>query len=103
MNNVQLIGRIANDLVLKESAKGAKYCSFLLAVKRARATQNLEQNTDFINCVCFGKTAEVLCGYKEKGKMLGVVGELNINEVKSENGKKYFTEIVVSEIDLISK
>lgn len=101
MNNVQLIGRISTDLVLKEGQKGAKYCPFTIAVKRARATQNLEQDTDFIPCIAFGKTAEVLCGYKKKGNMVGVVGELNINEIKNENGKKYYTEVTVREIDFI--
>ena len=104
MNSIQLIGRIASDLELKAKQtkdKEVKWANFTLAVKRTRATQNLEQDTDFIECMCFGKLAEIVTGYKKKGNMLGVMGELHIDKYKDENGTRYFTKVMVSEIDLI--
>ena len=105
MNSIQLIGRIASDLELKvkqgKEGKEVKWVSFTLAVKRSRATQNLEQDTDFIECMCFGKLAEIVTGYKKKGNMLGVMGELHIDKYKDDNGTRYFTKVMASEIDLI--
>lgn len=107
MNSIQLIGRIASELELKskvgKEGKEVKWCAFTLAVKRTRATQNLEQDTDFIDCICFGRLAEIVCGYKKKGNMLGVIGELNIDRFKDEKGVRFFTKVVVAELDLILK
>lgn len=106
MNSIQLVGRITNDLELKskEGPNGqVKWLNFTLAVKRTRATQNLEQDTDFIDCMCFGKLAEIVSGYKKKGNMLGVMGELHIDKYKDEKGTRFYTKVMVNEIDLIKR
>ena len=102
MNTIQLIGRLTKDIELRENQSGNKYCFLTLAVRRNRVSKPEEQNTDFIDCVCFGKTAELVARNKKKGEMLGVVGTLNIDNVRKENGDyRTFTTIVVNTIDLI--
>lgn len=102
MNTIQLIGRLTKDIELRENQSGNKYCFLTLAVRRNRVAKPEEQNTDFIDCVCFGKTAELVAKVKKKGEMLGVVGTLNIDNVRKENGDyRTFTTIVVNTIDLI--
>lgn len=102
MNTIQLIGRLTKDIELRENQSGNKYCFLTLVVRRNRVAKPEEQNTDFIDCVCFGKTAELVAKVKKKGEMLGVVGTLNIDNVRKENGDyRTFTTIVVNTIDLI--
>ena len=102
MNHIQLVGRITKDVELKENQKGNKYCCLTLAVRRNRVAKPEEQNTDFIDCMCFGKTAELVAKHKKKGEMLGVVGTLNIDNVKKEDGsQRTYATVVVNTIDLI--
>ena len=52
--------------------------------------------------MCFGKTAELVAKHKKKGEMLGVVGTLNIDTVKKEDGsQRTYATVVVNTIDLI--
>ena len=102
MNHIQLVGRVVKDIELRENQSGNKYCYLTLAVIRNRVAKPEEQNTDFIDCVCFGKTAELVAKHKKKGDLLGVVGTLNIDNVRKENGDyRTFTTVVVNTIDLI--
>lgn len=102
MNHIQLVGRVVKDIELKQNQSGNKYCYLTLAVRRNRVTRPEEQNTDFIDCMCFGKTAELVAKVKKKGDLLGVVGTLNIDNVRKENGDyRTFTTVVVSTVDLI--
>lgn len=67
--------------------------NFTLAVDRAFD----RDKSDFINCVAWGKTAELVVQYMKKGRQLGVVGELNIDEYEG----KYYTKVNVDRITFI--
>ena len=59
INRVILIGRLTKKAELKSTPNGKSVCNFTLAVQRDK------DNTDFINCTSWGKTAEVLAQYTE--------------------------------------
>ena len=55
MNKVILIGRLTKDPELRYAAgSGTAVCRFTVAINR----QFKKDETDFINCVAFGKTGE---------------------------------------------
>ena len=56
MNLVILTGRLTRDPELKFGQSGKAYSRFSLAVNRA----GKKDEADFINCVAFGKTAEIV-------------------------------------------
>ena len=104
MNNVSLIGRICNDLDLEEYGKGKNkgtVLRFTLAVPRV--TNKEEENTDFITCVAFNKSAELIDEYYEKGDMLGIEGKIRTGSYEDkETGKKiYTTDVIVSQLSFI--
>ena len=72
MNLVVLTGRLTKDPELKYGASGTAYCRFTIAVGRAFQ----KDQTDFINCVAFGKTGELVGEYLRKGRMAGVQGRI---------------------------
>lgn len=90
MNCIQLVGRLTRDPELKKSNSGKAYIRFSLAVDRPFS----KDEVDFINCVGFGKTAELIGEYTRKGHKLGVVGALQQNSYES-NGEKRTTYIVM--------
>lgn len=85
MNNVNLIGRIANDLKLIEIKDDGCVVNFSIAVNRYIKDK---QETDFINCVCFNQLAKNLYNYQSKGSLIGVVGSLKQDTYTTDKGEK---------------
>ena len=84
MNRVCLMGRIGRDLELKKTNSGVSVVSFPLAVDR----NGKEGGTDWIDVVAWRGTAEVLCNYADKGRMIGVEGRLQMRDWTDKNGNK---------------
>lgn len=95
MNIVNLIGRFTADP--KTTEKGDTIVTrFNVAINRNK------DMTDFISCVAFDKTAELIEDYFGKGDMIGLTGSLHSGSFEGKDGKKvYFTEVNVSKIYFI--
>lgn len=83
MNNVQLIGRIACPIEVKES-NGVKRLHFSLAVHR----EGTEDKTDFIPCTAWRQSAEFIGKYFKKGDFIGITGSIKVNNYETEEGEK---------------
>ena len=61
--------------------------------------QTGEREADFINFVAFGKTAEIIAQYHQKGSLIGLTGRMQSRSYQNSNNQKVFvTELVVNEI-----
>jgi len=97
MNKFIGIGNVTNNIDLKNTNNGKSVCNFALAIRRD------ENTTDFINCVAYGKTSEVLSKYATKGTKIAVEGRLQVRNYKDKENKTiYVTEVIVFEITLLS-
>lgn len=99
MNKVILMGRLTRDPEVRYSqgTNPTAVCRYSLAVNRSYKRDG-EPDTDFINCVTFGKNAEFVGKYLKKGTMIAVVGELRTGSYTDREGNKRFTtDVVVSE------
>ena len=102
INNVTIIGRTTKDIELRATSSGTNNASFTLAVERNFKNANGEKETDFINCVAWRKTAEILAQYAPKGSMIGVRGRIQTRNYENNQGVRvYVTEIVADEVQLI--
>ena len=99
MNKVILIGRLTKDPELNFAAgTGTAVCRFGLAVTRPFK----KDETDFINCIAFGKTAETIAQYLTKGRQLAVTGSIRTGSYDAKDGtKRYTTDIVVDSFEFI--
>ncbi|MDU5107149.1 single-stranded DNA-binding protein [Clostridium sp.] len=99
MNKVILIGRITKDPELNYAAgTGTAICRFTLAVTRPFK----KDETDFINCIAFGKTGETIAQYLTKGRQLAVTGSIRTGSYDAKDGtKRYTTDIVVDSFEFI--
>ena len=78
------MGRIGRELELKKTNSGVSVVSFPLAVDR----NGKDARTDWIDVVAWRGTAEVLCSYADKGRMIVVEGRLQMRDWTDKNGNK---------------
>ena len=86
MNKVIMMGRICNDLELKTTPNGIATCSFRIAVDRNYQKKGEEKATDFFNVVAWRGTAEFICRYFSKGRMILIEGEMQTRKYTDKNG-----------------
>ena len=104
MNTVSLIGRLTKFVDLKYTQNGATVASFTLAVNRSFKNQNGEYEADFIQCVAWNKTAELMANYTDKGTQIGVNGRIQTRNYENQQGQRvYVTEVVVENLTFVEK
>lgn len=97
MNLVVLIGRLTRDPELKFGQSGKAYSRFSIAVDNPMK----KGEADFINCVAFGKTAELIGEYMRKGSKIGVNGRLQMNRYEVNGEKKTSYDVLVEQIEFL--
>ena len=91
-NKVILMGRLTKDVEVK-----GEVARYTLAVDRKFKKEG-QPETDFINCVVFGKSAEFAEKYFHKGMKVAVTGRIQTGSYTDKDGKKvYTTDVVVEE------
>lgn len=95
MNNIVLIGRITKDPELKYTNNGKANTRFTLAVQRNK------EETDFINCVAWEKTAENIAEYFKKGSQIAVQGSIRTGSYEKDGRTVYTTDVWVYKFDFV--
>lgn len=101
MNKFIGLGRLTKDVELRYSTNGnnTAVASFTVAIDRRFQKQGEEKKADFIPCKAFGKTAEFVSKYFNKGSMIAVVGEMQTRTWDDAEGKRHYgTDIMVNEV-----
>ncbi len=77
-NRVYLIGNLVQDLELKNIGSNNKAANFVMAINRHWTGPEGQKGEEvsFIDCVSFGKKAEIMCKYLSKGRKIFVEGRL---------------------------
>lgn len=104
-NKVTLIGRTGKEVEVFTYENGNIKASVTLATSDYYTNQYGEkiEQTEWHNIVAFGKTAEIMQKYVEKGKEIAIEGKITYKSYESQDGQKRFiTEIKVDEILLLS-
>ena len=105
-NKVQLIGRLGQSPEVKHLESGKTVANFSLATneKYKNAKGELMENTEWHNLVAWGKTAEIIEKYVQKGSERAIEGKLTSRSWEDKDGnKRYTTEVVVNELLLMGK
>lgn len=99
LNRVILMGRITQELDLKQTPSGVSVLQFSVAVDRNFSKQGEERQTDFITCVAWRQQAEFISKYFGKGRMIALEGNLRTRTYDDKNGTKhYVTEVYVDSV-----
>lgn len=100
MNKFIGCGRLCKDVETRQSGE-MMIAKYTLAIDR-KQSKNEEKQTDFLSCVCFGKTAEFAEKYLRKGMKILVVGRIQTGSYTNKEGVKvYTTDIIVDEHEFV--
>ena len=106
VNKVILLGNVGKDPEIRSTTGGTLVASLSLATSERYKDKGGEwqERTEWHNLVSYARGAEILRDYVKKGAKLFVEGRITTRSWDDkETGKKaYRTEIVVSEISLLS-
>lgn len=105
VNKVILLGNVGKDPEIRTTAGGMNVASFSLATAERTKDQqgNWTDKTEWHNLVAFQRTAEIVRDYVKKGTQLFIEGKIQTRswDDKESGQKKYRTEIIVNEMNLL--
>jgi single-strand DNA-binding protein len=89
-NKVLLMGNLTRDVELKQIAGNQSVAEIGLAVNRRFKDRdgNPREETTFVDCEAWGRTAEVMSQYLSKGKPVFIEGRLKLDTWQDQSGNK---------------
>jgi len=106
LNKVLLIGNLGSDPELRATTSGTSVCTLRLATNERTkdAEGNWKDETEWHRVVAFGKTAENVHRYMEKGGRVHVEGRIRTNKWEDRDGNnRYTTEVIARSILFLTK
>ncbi|MCB9841059.1 MAG: single-stranded DNA-binding protein [Phycisphaeraceae bacterium] len=90
LNKVMLMGNLTRDIELRHTSGNTAVAQIGLAVNRRWRTPEGEQReeTTFVDCDAFGRTAEVMSQYLAKGRPVFIEGRLKLDQWEDQQGNK---------------
>lgn len=102
MNHITILGRLTKDADVRYTPNNKVVATFTLAVDRPFSGEKKE--ADFIPCVVWGKSAELIGNSCQKGHRLLVEGRLQIRNFEAKDGtKRYVAEVIVNSFEFIER
>lgn len=100
-----IAGNVTRDPEMRTTPSGSQVCSFAIAVNRSyKDSSGAQQDqVSYLDCVAWGKSAEIISQYIKKGSQLLVSGRLEQRswEDKNSGQRRSRTEIVVEDFSFI--
>ena len=96
MNKAIIVGRLTKDIELQDTKNGTLCTRFTLAVPR----KGKKEETDFLPCIAFGKTAELLGNLAKKGSRIGVEGHWQSGSYEKDGHAKYTLDCIVDSMEV---
>lgn len=102
INNVVLVGRLTRDLELRYTTSNKAAVNFTLAVNRNFKNERGELQADFIGCTAYGKQAENMARFLNKGSLIGIEGRISTRNYQGKDGKTvYITEVIADKVNFL--
>lgn len=104
MNLVILCGNLVKKGELRATKDGGNVYSFTIAVRKRFTKEEQNEEADFISCSSFGKTAENMDKYLDKGSKILIQGRLQVRKYEDKDGNtKYATNVLVDTCTFLNK
>ncbi len=102
INVTVLAGRLTRDMELRYTKGGTAVGGFSLAVNRSvKRGDKWEDEASFFDCTMFGKRAEALAKYLNKGQQVVVSGELEQQRWEQNGQNRSKVVVIVSDLQLV--
>lgn len=106
LNKVFLMGNLTRDPELRYTPSGMAVCKLGLATNRRyrdRSSEEMREETCFVDITVWGKTGENCGQYLAKGRSVLVEGRLRYNTWESEGQKRSKLEVVAENVQFLSR
>ncbi len=105
VNKVILLGNVGKDPEVKYLDNGTAYARVTLATNESYKNKAGEKvdSTEWHNLVFWRRLAEVVEKWVKKGDMLYVEGSIRSTMSEKDGQKRYFTDIVVRNMEMLGK
>lgn len=101
LNNVILVGRLVNDVEMKETESGGKVGIITIAISRTYKNSEGIYETDFVDVELWNLVATNTAEYCNKGDLLGVKGRLETYNIEIDDTKIRKTKVVADKITFL--
>lgn len=98
LNKVMIAGRLTAKPELKTTQQGTPVLSFIVATTEKYKNG---EHTEFVNCVAWQNTAEIISKYFGKGSSIYIEGSMRTRNYEVDGVKKYITEILVKNVNFV--
>lgn len=96
------MGRLTKDPEMRNAGE-SRVANFRIAVPRM-VRDGEHPEADFISCVAWNKSADLVNNYFKKGDRIGIEGKIQSRSYKNKDGVEvYATEVVCNNISFIEK
>lgn len=86
LNVVAIMGRLVADPELRTTTNGTNVCTFRIACERSYTPKGQQRQADFVDIVAWGKTAEFICKFFQKGSMIAIDGRIQTRHYQGKDG-----------------
>lgn len=102
INHVVLVGRLTRDAELRYTNSGLPICKFSLAINRRRkqGDQWIDE-ANFFDITLMGRSGEAIHQYLQKGKQVGVQGELRQDRWEQDGQRRSRVEVFAQNVQLL--
>ncbi|MFC6464241.1 single-stranded DNA-binding protein [Marinilactibacillus sp. GCM10026970] len=101
MNQVSFVGRIVRDIELRDVGEGKIVMNNVIAVQRHYKSEG-NTEADFIPVVAWGKRAELIEEYCNKGDLIGLNGKMQSRSYQnSDKETVYVVELLVNDVQFL--
>lgn len=99
LNRCTIQGNLCRDVELSQTSNGGTYLRNTIACQRNYSKEGQEKQSDFINIVAYGKSAEFIKNYFSKGSQILIEGRIQTGSYEKQDGTKaYTTDVIVEHI-----
>ena len=108
VNKVILVGNLGSDPEIRSTTGGQRVANFRMATTRQWTGQDgqKQEKTEWHSIVCWGKLADIVERYLQKGKQVYVEGRLETRswqDKENPNLTRYKTEIICEQMQMLGR
>jgi single-strand DNA-binding protein len=103
-NSVVLVGNVTRDPEVKFLQSGTAVCDLGLAInERVKRGDDYVDEPVFVDCTCFGRTAEVAGEYLSKGAPVLIAGRLKYEQWEKDGQKRSKLKVVAEKLQMLGQ
>ena len=103
LNKVKLSGNVGNDPEIRATSSGTRVGKVSLATNRSWTDRSgaKAEKTEWHRLTFFGRLVDIVEQYVKKGDRLYVEGRIEYSQTEGDNGPRYWTDVVITEMVML--